>query len=478
MSPAHTDHGPSVRVRIAPSPTGSIHIGTARTALFNWLFARKHGGVFVLRIEDTDKERSKPEFEEQIPEALKWLGMEWDEGPHRQSERTDIYAGHLRNLLDAKKAYYCYCTKDELEAQKQSMLADGLVPKYSGHCRNLAEAPAGRKAETIRIKTPETTIEFKDMIRGMVKFDTVLLGDFVIAKDLETPLYNFAVVVDDEDMRITHVIRGEDHISNTPKQIVLQKALGFGTPHYAHLPLILAKDRSKLSKRYAETSLLEYRDKGYLPQAVVNFLVLMGWHPSPDPQTKEEKEVWTLEELIKEFDIDRVQKGGAVFNDEKLQWLNREHIKKLSTDELEEALRPFIEAHGLKIDSRERLHEVIEAVRERMRTLVDFFDLADFFFTLPEYAPALLTWAKAPEGESKGILTAARERLEGLKIWDKDGITSALEPLTAERGKGNVLWPVRVALSGRESSPDPFTIAAALGQEETIKRLSHAISIL
>jgi glutamyl-tRNA synthetase len=419
-------------------------------------------------------------------DAMHWLGLDWDEGPdvggeygpYRQSERTDIYAGYLKKLLEADKAYYCYCTKDELEAQKQSMLAEGLPPKYSGHCRLLTEAPAGREPQVIRFRTPDMEVSFKDIIRGTVKFDTALIDDFVIAKNLENPLYNFAVVVDDEEMKITHVLRGEDHISNTPKQILLQQALGFQPMEFGHMPLILAADRTKLSKRYAETSLLEYRVQGYLPQAVVNFMILLGWHPSPtkteDGQSVE-KEVFALEELVNIFELKRVQKAGAIFNEEKLQWLNREHIKLLSTDELEEALVPLFEARALALGSRERLHEVIEAVRDRMKTLTDFFELADFFFSLPEYPASLLRWDKAPEGEAKSILEAVLEAIQSVKAWEKGEIVATLDPLVTEKGKGNVLWPMRVALSGKQNSPDPYDIAVALGKEETIARLSKAI---
>ena len=321
---------------MAPSPTGPLHIGTARTTLFNWLFARGRDGTFILRIEDTDKERSKKEYEEELVEGLKWLGIEWDEFA-RQSERTDLYRKYLEKLLTSGDAYYCYCTKEELEGQRQAMLASGVPPKYSGHCRNLAKPPTGRKPEVIRFKVPEIKVEFKDMIRGKVAFDAALLGDQVIAKDLDTPLYNFAVVIDDNEMRITHVIRGEDHLSNTPKQILIFRALGFDEPIFAHIPLILNPDRSKMSKRFADTALTQYREAGYLPEAIVNFLALLGWHP------KDDKEILSAEDLIAEFDLARVQKAGAIFNQEKLDWLNREHMKKMSDKELAAAARPFIE---------------------------------------------------------------------------------------------------------------------------------------
>ncbi|HUC31179.1 MAG TPA: glutamate--tRNA ligase, partial [Candidatus Paceibacterota bacterium] len=331
----------SIRVRFAPSPTGPIHIGSVRTALFNWLFARKYGGTFILRIEDTDKERSEKKYDDELLQGLSWVGLDWDEGPqpigtgdqlklggekgeygpYRQSERTEIYKKYLNQLITSGDAYYCYCSKEDIEAQRQAMLAQGRPPKYSGHCRNIAAPPEGKSPEVIRFKVPEIKVEFKDLVRGKVVFDAALFGDMIIAKDLDTPLYNFAVVVDDELMKISHVIRAEDHLSNTPKQILMQRALGFAEPIYAHIPLILNADRSKMSKRFTDVALMNYRDRGYVPEAMINFLAFLGWHPKGD------KEVLSRKELIAEFDIDRVQQSGAIFNEEKLDWLNREHIK-------------------------------------------------------------------------------------------------------------------------------------------------------
>ena len=280
------------RVRIAPSPTGYFHIGTARTAIFNWLFAKKYGGKFIVRIEDTDKERSKIEFEKDIIEQIKWLGLDWDEGveiggdfgPYRQSECLDLYEKYLKQLISEKKAYYCFCTQEELEIKKQEMTARGESPKYDGYCRNLKPEEVEEKLKNktpfvIRIKTPDKKISFSDMIRGKVEFDLSLFGDQVIAKNFREPLYNFAVVVDDHHMKITHVIRGEDHLSNTPKQIVLYESLEWEAPEFGHLPLILASDKSKMSKRFGDVSVAEYRKKGYLSEALFNFTVFLGWHP-------------------------------------------------------------------------------------------------------------------------------------------------------------------------------------------------------
>ena len=365
-----------VRVRFAPSPTGPLHIGGARTTLVNWLFARHTGGALVLRIEDTDRERSKKAYEDELLEGLAWLGFDWDEGPmlgggekgdfgpYRQSERTEIYKKYLEELLEKGEAYYCYCTKEDLEAQKQVMAAQGLPPKYSGHCRNLAAPPGGKRPEVIRFKIPETKVEFTDMVRGKVVFDAGLFGDQVIAKDVNSPLYNFAVVVDDALMQITHVIRGEEHLSNTPKQILMARSLGFAAPIFAHLPLILNPDRSKMSKRFADTALSEYRKKGYLPDAIINFIALMGWHP------KDDREVMTREELVKLFDIERVQKAGAIFNQEKLDWLNREYLKMMSDDEIAEKLEPFLRMPGSRRTGKRRRRSLRPCAGAQIRFMI------------------------------------------------------------------------------------------------------------
>lgn len=478
-----------VRVRLAPSPTGHLHLGTARTALFNWLFARQQHGVFVLRIEDTDKERSKPEFEKGILEGLAWLGIDWDEGPqldgsqrgphrpYRQSERADIYRVHLERLLAEGKAYYCYCTKEELESARESMVVQGLPPRYQGHCRAYTSPPEGRKPGAIRFKMPEVEVEFKDLIRGSIAFNASLFGDIVIAKDLNTALYNFAVVVDDEEMKISHVIRGEDHIANTPKQILIGRALGFSEPEYAHLPLILSGDRSKLSKRYAETSLLSYRDAGYAPDALVNFLALLGWHPQGD------QEIFSRAELIDAFSIRRIQKGGAVFNEEKLEWLNGQHLKQRTERELADALRNLFGAEAVYaplFQNQEFLEQVIAATRERMKTLREFPELAGFFFELPVYDANLLVWKEGTKEGVRETLSRVRDILSNLPAsqFTTEGISGALDPLIGEQGRGPVLWPFRVALSGRAASPDPIDIARILGKELSLERIAHALTLL
>jgi glutamyl-tRNA synthetase len=483
-------HGRPVRVRLAPSPTGPFHVGTARTALFNWLFAKKNGGVFVLRIEDTDPSRSDKKYEREIMDGLSWLSLNWDEGPvfdgeqadggkpqdylgdhgpYRQSERKEIYKKYLLRLLEEKKAYYCYCSKEELEAERQSLLSQGLPPKYIGHCRELTAPPAGRTPQVIRFRTPEARVEFKDIVRGNVSFDAALLGDIVIAKDLEAPLFNFAGAIDDELMEISHVIRGEDHISNTPKQILIQRALGFKELHYAHLPLLLAPNRSKLSKRFGETSLLEYRRNGYFPEALVNFLALLGWHP------KDDKEIMSRGDLVKEFDLNRVQKGGAVFNEEKLLWLNKEYLKHLPAQRLVECIEPLLRESETEVP-REMIERIAVVGRERAKTLKDLVESSRFFFSLPDYDSSLLTWQKNSLPKTKGIVDELLKIITdiGPDKFNRDIFSRHVEELALKEGRGSVFWPLRVALSGQAASPDPMQIVEALDYAEVKRRLGVA----
>jgi len=475
-----------VRVRLAPSPTGPLHLGTARTGLFNWLFARQNGGKFILRIEDTDKERSERIFEEGIVEGLSWLGLDWDEGPaskhqksesgdfgpYRQSERIKFYKKYLQKLLDERLAYYCYCTKDELEVQRQVMIAEGLPPKYNGHCRN-ATPSKGRTPQIIRFSAPEAKIEFDDMVRGRVVFDGSLLGDMVIAKDLETPLYNFVVVVDDYEMKITHVIRGEDHLSNTPKQILIQRALGFTELVYGHLPLILDSNRAKLSKRYAETSLLNYRDKGYLPEAMVNFMALLGWHPSDN------QEIFSLDQLIRSFDIKKVQKAGAIFDHEKLDWVSGEHIRRMDLDKLALFFKPVIEEKGFTFDG-EFTKKLLASERARMKVLGDFWPIMGFFFELTPFEAKLLRWKDEILPDVKIILGKIYGVLDAIpaESFHEEPLRVGLDALATEFGKGTVFWPLRVSLSGRSISPDPIQIATLLGRERALQRIKLAIEKL
>ena len=436
-------------VRFAPSPTGFLHLGGVRTALFNYLFARQNKGKFILRIEDTDKERSKKEYEEDIVSGLKWLGFDSDEF-YRQSERENIYKKYLKKLLDDGKAY----------VSKESETAE-----------------TGRRTEVIRFKNPNKKISFSDMIRGEIVFDTTELKDFVIAKSLEEPLYHLAVVVDDFEMGITHIIRGEDHISNTPRQILIQEAIGAPKPYYAHIPLILDKDRAKLSKRkHGETvSLSYYIKRGYLPQAFLNFLALLGWNPGTD------QEIFKLDELIRQFNIKKIQKGGAVFNEEKLKWMNKEHLKLLPPEKIASEIYTIVKT--FYDTDAEYVRKLSPMILDRISSFGDISAIIeagelDFFFKKPDYEKNSLKW----KGDSD-IRTTKTHLEYALSLIDKiadnqfsvDNIKNVLFGYAEQKGKGSVLWPVRFALSGREKSPDPFTIMAALGKRETLERVKIAL---
>lgn len=472
-----------IRVRIAPSPTGFFHIGTARTALFNYLYARKYSGDFIVRIEDTDKERSEKHFEQDILDGLSWLGITYDEGPgkeglhgpYHQSQRTEHYTKGIDALLVNGKAYHCFCTKEELEAQRSDSESQGLPPRYSGCCGKLSQEEVeknlvNKMPSVIRFRTPETRVSFHDLIKGPIEFDASLTGDFVIARTRTDVLYNFAVVMDDAAMEITHVLRGEDHISNTPKQILLQHALGFSTPVYGHIPLILGPDRSKLSKRHGALPVLEYKKMGYLPEAVVNFIALLGWNPGT------EKEMFSLDELTKAFDIERVNTSNAIYNIQKLDWFNAQYLRKLSLSELTALCMPYLKEAGLHPDVS-RAEKVVALEHERLKKLSDIVPLASFFFVLPHYDAALLTWKKSDAQSARKYLEAVRVVCDRIPsdVWDKTHIHTALAELVAGASMGDVYWPLRVALSGQEHSPGPEEIAEALGKEETLKRIDQAL---
>jgi len=493
-----------IRVRIAPSPTGPAHIGTARTALFNYLFAKKNKGKFILRIEDTDVQRSEQKWTDEIISELKWLGIQWDEGPdiggdfgpYKQSQRLDIYEKYLKKLLEEKKAYYCFCTEEELENKRQEQMSRGLAPKYDGTCTNLSaeiveKNLAEGKNSVIRFKVEGPKgcpkVKFNDMVRGEIEFDTGLLGDVVIAKNLNAPLYHFAVVVDDFLMKISHVIRGEEHLSNTPRQMLLQEALGFYKPIYAHLPLMLNMDRSKMSKRQGDVAVSDYHRNGYLPESLINFMVLLGWNPGT------EKEVFTLAQLVKEFSIEKVQKAGAVFNVQRLDFLNGLYIREKPIEKLAELCAPYLKDAGLLVAgqvSQSKLQEIIEISRTRMKKLSEIAGLSDFFFQNKlVYDKDLLQWNGVPSGSgdeaTKDSLLFSEKVLSAIKKWElkelEQELLSASEEFNAEKGypeknKGYLLWPLRVALSGKSTSPSPFEIAAILGKEKTLERIKDALS--
>jgi len=501
-----------VRVRFAPSPTGFFHIGSARTALFNYLFAKKNKGMFILRIEDTDKERSKLEYEEDIIENLKWLGIEWDEGPYKQSKRKEIYKEYIKKLLQEEKAYYCFCTAEELEAKKQEQMSRGLPSMYDGKCAKLSKKEVEDKIKEgeqsiIRFKVPHKKVVFDDIIRGKIEFDTSLIGDFTIAKDLDYSLYNFAVVIDDFEMKITHVIRGEDLMPNTPKQILMQEALGFSSVKYGHLPLILGSDRSKLSKRHGATSLREYRDLGYLPETLINFLAFLGWNPGT------EREIFSFNSLQKEFSMDSVQKSGAIFNQQRLDYLNGFYIRHTSLEKITGLCIPYLVKKGLIIpilrseqyppayggirisqdymisETKEKidfiwLKRIVEIYQERLKKLSEISDLTDYFFKDKlNYSKDLLKWKDMTSGEVKASLDKAIDILFKIDKWNQGNLekylTSEVDLSAGKAGdRGKLLWPLRVALSGKKASAGPFEIGEILGKDKTIQRLKQAKQIL
>jgi len=417
-----------IRTRIAPSPTGALHIGTARTALFNYLYAKQHDGEFLLRIEDTDQARSTKDFEKDIIDSLTWLGISWNGDLVRQSERNSVYKKYIDELKEKGLAY---------------------------------EEPAREGEGTaIILKKPEGDISYSDIIRGDILFAADELKDLVIQKPDGTPTYNFAVAVDDHEMGISHVIRGEDHISNTPKQLMVYRALKWDVPFFAHLPLIMAPDRSKLSKRHGAQSIIEFRDLGYLPEAVINFMALLGWHP------KDEKELFSLSELIEVFKLEDVQKGGAIFDVAKFGWINQQHIQILSKEEYKKRLENYL---GQSVSDA-----LAELTQQRVSTLKEA-ELELKWLQKPDYKSNLLLWKDSTKANALNNLNLAAEVLADLEDYSAKNIETIIMPLADERGRGAFLWPLRVALSGADKSPGPFELAALLGKEKTLQRVRDAI---
>ncbi len=480
----------AVRVRFAPSPTGFMHVGNARTALFNYLFARHNKGKLILRIEDTDTERHSEEAVNVIYEALKWMGIEWDEGPdiggnfgpYRQSQRLDIYKEYINKLKEKGLVYECFCTQEELEAMRQEQLKRGEPPRYTGKCRHLTEEQKkkfleeGRKP-VLRFKVPEDrTIVFNDLIKGRISINSKQLGgDFVIVRSNGMPVYNFVVVIDDALMEITHVIRGEDHISNTPKQILLYEALGFKTPEFAHLPMILGKDKSKLSKRHGSTSVREFKEKGYLPEAFTNFLALLGWYP------KDGKEILSMEELIERFDIKDVNSAPAVFDTTKLNWMNQVYIRNYPIEKLTDLIIPYLQKAGYNINNFDRkwLEKVVEITREYFTVLSDAPEYMEVFlkdeFNFEEKA---LNFMK----ESENRLKVVEELLKTLESQEEEITEETFKKTVKQVGKtlnvkGKELFmPIRIALTGKMSGVEVPILAETLGKERVIKRLRYTLN--
>lgn len=462
-----------VRVRFAPAPTGYLHIGGARTALFNWLFAKQYNGKFILRIEDTDVKRSTQESVKAILDSLKWLGITWDEGPYFQSERLSIYQQYVEKLLQQDNAYYCYCGKEELEAMRKKALEVGKEPGYDGRCRNLSLCQqreyelSGRKP-TIRFKTPAGTTQLTDLIRGPLSFDNALFGDFILVRSDGLPTYNFVCSIDDALMKITHVIRGEDHISNTPRQILLYQALGFDLPKFAHLPLILGLDKTPLSKRHGDVAIEHYIQQGYLSEALLNYLALLGW------STSDSQQIISKAELITKFSLERVSKNPSIFDLEKLRWLNGEYIRKLDIDTLTELCLRF-SVFGFRSSV---FKEIVKLFQERIKTLGDFDKQAEFFFVeIPKYQPEAVEQVLMKDGVRE-ILEEVKTTLSKLDHFDTADIEKSIRELAIQLQikAGDIIHALRVVLTGSKASPGIFEVIALLGKEKAQERIRYVLS--
>jgi glutamyl-tRNA synthetase len=481
-----------IRVRFAPSPTGYLHVGGARTALFNWLLARGHGGVFVLRIEDTDVERSSSDMVDGILDGLRWLGLDWDEGPlvggahgpYFQSQRLDTYRAMVERLVATGHAYYCYCTPEELKARRDAGERSGGGWKYDRLCDRLTadEIAARERAglpRAVRIRVPDGVIAFDDLVHGRIEVDGANVEDFVVARSDGHPTYHLSVVSDDVEMAITHVVRGDDHISNTPKQILLYRAVGAPVPEFAHVPLILGPDKKRLSKRHGATSVMEYARQGYLPEAMVNFLALLGWSPGSS-----DRELFTRDELVAAFTLEGISGGNAVFNTEKLEWFNQQYIARLAPDELALRLRPLLEAAGLWRDEyltsrRAWFHAVLELLKPRAKRLDDVVSQGRVFFanTIDYDAAAVDTHVRADA--MRDHLVAVGAAFDGLTVFDVSTVETALRSTAEARGvkASALIHAVRVGVTGKTASPGLFEVLALLGRDLVRSRLSDAVAL-
>lgn len=474
-----------IKVRFAPSPTGPLHIGGARSALFNYLFARKQRGKMLLRIEDTDLERSSPEFEREIIDSLSWLGINWDEGidvggdngPYRQTERLDTYQRYVDQLLRSGHAYHCFCTEEELARERQALLEKGEIVAYSGKCRHLDPEERQRKLRqglvpTVRFKVVSgQEVVVNDLVRGTVTFNSSEIGDFIIVKSDGIPTYNFAVVVDDHEMGVTHVIRAEEHLSNTPRQLLIYRALGFEIPEFAHISLILGKDRQKMSKRHGATSIMQYRESGYLPEAVFNFLALLGWSPEG------EQEILGRDEIVKQFSLSRVAKNPAVFDLDKLNWLNAQHIKRKAIKELGEMLKPYLKSspfwHSVEQMDQATYEVLIEAVRDRIVRLVDVVKEVEPFFIRPQYEADTLDRLEQPE--VRGMLQGLLEHLpDELDLEEARSFMKGL-PKALQLPAKQVYMPIRLALTGSPQGPELPYLLVVMGVPEVRRRITGLI---
>ncbi len=463
----------TVRTRFAPSPTGYLHIGGVRTALFSWLYARKHGGQFVLRIEDTDLERSTVESVNAILEGMTWLGLEYDEGPIYQTKRFDRYNAIIDKLLDAGHAYKCYCSKERLEKLREGQMARKEKPRYDGHCRDGAQAPAADAPYVIRFRNPrDGEVIVEDLIRGRVVFQNSELDDLIIARSDGSPTYNLTVVVDDSDMDITHVIRGDDHMNNTPRQVNILRALGAEPPVYAHVPMILGADGRRLSKRHGSVSVIQYREEGYLPEALLNYLVRLGWSHG-------DQEVFSVDEMIELFDIGDVNKAASVFNQDKLLWLNQQYIINTDARRIARHLSHHLGLRGIDPAPAPDLHEVVKVQQERATTLVEMAEISEFFYRdFDEYEPKSARKHLKPVAQEP--LQRLREALAALQDWQPETIYPVVKDVAAalELNVGKVAQPLRVAVVGRAASPSIDVTLHLVGREASLRRIDRALDYI
>ncbi len=466
------------RVRFAPSPTGQLHLGGARTALFNWLYARKYDGKFLLRVEDTDKLRSKQEFTDQICDSLKWLGLDWDEAIVYQSTRINLYKSAINILLKEGKAYRCFCSKEKIAKERKQAETAGDGYYYSGTCRDLdqkivLENIKNSKPFSVRIAVPEGHTEFDDSIYGNISVNNKEIDDFIIARSDGNPVYNLVVAIDDNDMNITHIIRGEDHISNTPKQLMIYKALNYPIPEFAHLPMILGPDKKRLSKRHGASGVQEYREQGYLPEALNNYLALLGWNPGT------EQEVFSPDELINNFSIERVQKKSAVFDEKKLQWMSGQHISKKSASEILNSLRANNPNWRISYDENYVL-KVIELMKERVKSLLDMQEMTAMFFEDPNNYDEKEVKKKWKDYTINDLIAKFEKSLDKIELWNAEQIEIALRNLAEHNdiSAAQIIHPTRLALTGVGSGPSLFAIMELLGKEACFRRLQKAINTL
>ncbi len=461
-----------LRVRFAPSPTGYLHIGGARTALFNYLLAKKEQGTFVLRIEDTDIERSTQESVDAILDAMSWLGLSCDEGPFYQTERFDLYRQKVQQLLDEGKAYPCYCTAEELDAKREEATKEGRKPKYDGTCRNLSGQSDAPHVVRFKLPDPDGEIGFVDRIKGAITVRNEELDDLIIQRTDGTPTYNLVVVIDDAEMGINLVIRGDDHINNTPRQIHLYRALGYEVPQFAHVPMILGDDKTRLSKRHGATSVMAYQEQGLLPEALINYLVRLGWSYG-------DEEIFSLDELVEKFSIDAVGRSAGVFNPDKLLWLNSHYIKTSDPAALAKLLLPFLTRQGIDPSGGPDLIAVIQGLQERSSTLVQMAEGAAFYYAdQPEFNDKAA--AKFLIEDNRTLFGELKSALEACSSYDEANLESALNSVIEKLGLkfGKVAQPLRAALTGGAPSPGIYELLEVLGQQRVVNRIDNALNRL